>query len=141
MNETDEGKIIAMAVSGAGSRVFRNNVAQGVVGDVLWIKGGPQKVTVRPGDAVVRHARVLHAGLKKGSGDWIGWTPVLITPEMVGLTVLVFTSLEIKRRTTPTPEQKTWRTVIVEGGGIAGVVHNAVEALDLIRSFPGACRP
>jgi ribosomal protein S19 len=37
-------------------------------------------------------------GLCKGSADLIGWKRVTVTPEMVGSTVAVFTSIEVKTR-------------------------------------------
>ena len=41
--------------------------------------------------------RVVQAGLEiNGSGDGIGWFPVIITPEMVGKKVAVFLSVETK---------------------------------------------
>ncbi len=125
-----------LAASAEGAQLFRNNVAQAVVGKVLWIKGGEQSVTVRPGDAVVRNARVLHAGLFEGSGDLIGQTPVLITPDLVGRTFGVFTSLEAKFNTgKPTTEQKTWAKGVRAGGGFAGTAYTVGEAVALVRMW------
>lgn len=120
------------ALAQAGATVFRNNVAQAVVGRIVWIR---EACTVRlqPGDAVVRNARVLHAGLMKGSGDLIGWTEVVVTPEMVGRTVAIFTSVEAKSGSgRSTPDQVKWRENVRRAGGFAGEARNDVDALSII---------
>lgn len=125
-------KTIWAALSEAGATVFRNNVALAAVGKITWIK---QAGTCRvlPGDAVVRNARVLHAGLFKGSGDLIGWTEVVVTPEMVGKTVAIFTSVEAKDGTgKSSTEQRTWRDNVVKAGGFAGEARCEVDALRII---------
>jgi len=60
------------------------------------------------------------------SHDLIGWTRVVITPEMVGQTVAVFTSIECKRegwKPNPTDKreqaQRTWAEAVTLAGGIA----------------------
>jgi hypothetical protein len=133
---SDTMKRIMLAASAERSTVFRNNQAEGVVGDPrVWIKQ-EQAITVRPGDVVVRNARVLHAGLHVGSGDLIGWTPLLITEAWVGRTVPVFTSLEAKSGTGALePAQKNWRRVILAAGGIAGAAYSPAEAVELIRAY------
>lgn len=142
MTEIDEMRRTMLALSKEGVRIFRNNVAQGVVGaPIVWVRteAQAQSVAVRPGDAVVRHARVLHAGLFKGSHDLIGWTPVEITPAMVGRSLPVFTSVEQKfGRGVLTPEQMQWGSVIEGAGGLVGVVYSADQAVDLVRKFRGA---
>ena len=120
------------ALSEAGATVFRNNVALGAVGKISWIKQAGT-CRVQPGDAVVRNARVLHAGLFKGSGDLIGWTEVVVTPEMVGQTVAIFTSVEAKDGTgRSSTEQKTWRDNVKAAGGFAGEARNAIDARNII---------
>lgn len=138
MSEVDQMRLMQMALSEAGVTVFRNNVAQGVVGRVQWIKGASsQSVTVRPGDAVVRGARVLHAGLFKGSSDLVGWDSMIITPDMVGRPIAAFVSIEAKKRNEFEDGQKKWLAAVANAGGISGVAHNAAEALDLVRKFRG----
>ena len=73
MKETPLLNPIAIAATKYGSRLFRNNIGVAQYGE----------------------ARVKY-GLRPGSGDLIGWTPVTITQEMVGATVAVFTSVEVK---------------------------------------------
>jgi hypothetical protein len=139
MSSTDHMKTIMLAASAAGATIFRNNVAQGVVSNsITWIKGREQSVTVRPGDAVVRGAREVHAGLFEGSADLIGWTPIVITPDMVGRTVAVFTSIEAKSGTGRLEtDQKTWMRNVLAAGGLAGEGRDPETAARLIRDFKG----
>lgn len=55
-------------------------------------------------------------------GDRIGWTEVVITPEMVGKTVAVFTNIEVKgdgdRLKTG---QVRWHDFVLEHGGISEI--------------------
>lgn len=136
MTEINEMRRMMVAVARLGTRIFRHNVAQGVVGNrIVWIKS-EQRVVVRPGDAIVRGARVLHAGLVVGGSDLLGYTPVKITPEMVGMTVAVFTAIEAKDKTKLTDEQGRFIDQVNACGGIAGVAHSPDDAEALVRKYP-----
>lgn len=135
MSEQNIMRSIMVAVSRAGARVFRNNVAMAWVGE--WKRYvSPTKVTVGPGDVVIRNARPLHAGLCEGSSDLIGITPVVVRPDHVGQKLGVFTALEVK---TPeghvTPEQANFVEQISLAGGIAGIARSDDEALALLGKF------
>jgi len=82
-----------------GAKMFRNNVGGAYTQDGTWIT----------------------FGLHKGSSDTIGWTPVVITQEMVGKTVAVFTSIEYKREKggRKAEDQKTWIDCLRRDGAIA----------------------
>ncbi len=60
------------------------------------------------------------------SSDLVGITPVIITPEMVGQTVGVFTSIEVKRQgwhytgTGREAAQKKWIDLVISLGGHSG---------------------
>lgn len=64
------------------------------------------------------------------SGDDVGWTPVVITPEMVGHTIAVFTNAEYKRLgfkeklhynpKTREYGQNNFNKLVRQSGGIAG---------------------
>jgi len=127
---------IMMALSKAGCRIFRNNVAMAWVGNGKAERGAGKPMYVGPHDVVIRNARPLHAGLHKGSGDLIGWMPTLITPDMVGSTVAVFVSPEIKTQTgRASADQKTWIDAVNRDGGRAGIARSAAEAVEI------ACKP
>jgi len=79
-----------------------------------------------------RTGRLVTFGLARGSADLIGWRTVVVTPDMVGQRLAVFTSIEVK---TPTgrirPEQQAWLGVVQKAGGIGGVVRSVGDALQI----------
>ena len=80
-----------------------------------------------------RTGRLVTFGLARGSADLIGWRTVVVTPEMVGQQLAVFTSIEVK---TPTgrirPEQQYWLAAVHGAGGIAGVARSVGDALRIV---------
>lgn len=82
-----------------------------------------------------RTGRLVQFGLARGSADLIGWRTIVITPEMVGQRIAVFTSLEIK---TPTGRvdhlQRHWLQAVEQAGGIAGVARSVGDALRIIET-------
>lgn len=80
-----------------------------------------------------RTGRMVQFGLARGSADLIGWRTLVVTPEMVGQRIAVFTSLEIK---TPTgrlaPAQRHWLQAVEQAGGIAGVARSVGDALRIV---------
>jgi hypothetical protein len=74
------------------------------------------------------------------SSDLIGVTPVVITPDMVGQTLGVFTALEIKPsgwHLTPGDKrggaQANFHRIVREAGGYAGFVTDPADILGIIR--------
>jgi len=119
MSEKEVMNPLLLRASKSGHRWFRQNVGLGWVGKML---------SNRAGTVTLANARPLHAGLCTGSGDIIGWTCREITPDMVGQTVAVFTSVEIKRgRTATTEEQAAFCKAVREAGGIAGIIRTVEE--------------
>lgn len=119
---------IHLAVSQLGVRLFRNNVAKAWIGKSIRFQS-TKTVTVEKGDVLIKNARRLNAGLCVGSSDLIGWTPVTITPEMVGETVAVFTGVEVKTPTGKlTKDQKRFLNAVELAGGI-GLVGRDAEAV------------
>lgn len=82
-----------------------------------------------------RTGRLVTFGLARGSADLIGWRTVVVTPEMVGQRIAVFTSLEIK---TPSgrvaPAQQHWLQAVRTAGGIAGIARSVRDSEDIVRS-------
>ena len=79
------------------------------------------------------------------SSDEIGFTPVLITPEMVGKTIPVFTALEIKtdkfkikdnyREGSREAAQLKFINIIKEAGGLAGFARNSGDVDQIIQEY------
>jgi hypothetical protein len=75
-------------------------------------------------------------GLAPGSADLIGWQSVKITADMVGKTVAVFLSIEVKSETgTARPEQKAWAACVQKMGGLAGVAKSVEDAEKILCSM------
>lgn len=98
--QVDFMRELQMAASESGDRLFRNNV----------------------GSARAADGRYLTYGLCKGSGDLIGWKRITITPAMVGKTVAVLWSVEVKAKNgRESHEQAIWREIVDKAGGIAEI--------------------
>lgn len=123
--EADITNPILTGASNFGARLFRQNTGLGWVGKI--IRKTAAAITIE-------NPRPLHAGLCKGSSDIIGWTPRVITPEMVGQTVAVFTAFEVKTDgVATTKEQGAFVGAVRDAGGIAAIVRSVDEALDLLK--------
>lgn len=127
MKEGNISNLILLAVSKVGSRMFRNNTGVG------W-QGETKRTTT--GGLIIDSPRPLRAGLCTGSSDLIGWTPVEITPDMVGRKMAIFTAVEVKKNSGRTSKaQLNFMNRIILDGGIAGVATNEVQAVKLIQNF------
>ena len=115
--ETDLQQRIRLAVgTRADTRLFRNQV--GSLPDP-------------------RTGRLVTFGLARGSADLIGWRSIVVTPDMVGRRIAVFTSIEVK---TPTgrvrPEQQAWLGVVRGAGGIASIARSVTDAELALSNLP-----
>ncbi len=107
MSEMDLLREIQVAMSGFGCRLLRNN----------------------NGVAMNSQGRPVRFGLGVGSSDLIGWTPVVITPQMVGKTLAVFTAAEVKAsRGKLTDDQANFLAAVDAAGGIA-VMAKTIESV------------
>ena len=94
------------------TRLFRNNVG------VLQDKRGQY---------------VKYGVANPGGSDLIGWTSVIVTPDMVGKPIAVFTGVETKSgRNKPTDEQLLFIAAVNAAGGRAGVAYSVEEAMKII---------
>lgn len=131
MAEVDLMRHLMKHATRLGARLFRQQVGQGWIGKAIQFKY-PGTVEVRPGDVLIRKARPFHAGVP-GMSDTGGWTPVVITPEMVGSTLAVVLQAEIKENGRPTPEQLNWIEAVRAAGGRAGIARNEEDLEAIIR--------
>ena len=132
MRETNIQKLIMLAVSKAGTKIFRNNTGKAWIGESEVIRK-PGVRYLDKGDVVVKNARRFHAGLCKGSSDLIGWTPREISPNDVGKIIAVFTALEIKTKSGRLrSDQSNFLQLLEQAGGIAVVARSEEEALAAI---------
>lgn len=114
MRESHLRKLVQLALTGMGARLFRNNVG----------------LAHYPDGSTVRY------GLCVGSSDLIGWTSVTITPDMVGRRVAVFTALELKTgKQTTTEAQDRFLARVREAGGIAGEARDPDQAARAVRDW------
>ncbi len=98
MKESDIMRLIQMKASALGARLFRNNVGalQNIQG--MWVK----------------------FGLGVGTSDLIGWRTRVITTDMVGKSVAIFTAIEVKSQAGKlTAEQRDFLAAVRASGGIA----------------------
>lgn len=112
MSEAPIMRRIQLELAKYGLRLFRNNV--GMLTDAAGNK--------------VRY------GLCNGSSDLIGLTPVVITPEMVGRRVAIFTAIEVKDKTKLTAEQQNFINFVLSAGGIAFKANSEAEAVKLYKT-------
>jgi hypothetical protein len=97
-------------------RLFRINAGMGWAGTV--VKRTPRMI-------ILENPRPFH-GAPVGWPDLTGWTEVIITPDMVGQSVAVFTAEEVKagtQRIKKGSRQDDFREIIGRMGGIHRVIN------------------
>lgn len=125
-------------VSGVRVALFRVNTGK------AYVSGGGSVVFLPDGSAVVPNARPITLGFGMpdgspvtGSPDLDGWTSVVVTPEMVGLRVAIFTAIETKASSGghKREEQKKFVQRVITDGGIAGFAKSPEEASLVVNEF------
>jgi len=90
--------------------LFRNNTGTAYQG----------KRAVYNNRQVITEPRPIAFGLCVGSSDLIGWTEIVVTPDMVGQKIAIFTAVEVKNeKGRATKEQLKFLQVVKNAGGIA----------------------
>lgn len=122
-----------LAALGSGpQRLWRNNVGTGWTGQATRVTAGNVRalaVGLRPGDVVIRGARVLHSGLCVGSSDLIGYR----VQEINGQRVARFAAVEVKSaKGRPSTEQQAFIAKVRADGGLAGIARSVEEAAAIL---------
>lgn len=115
-----ETAIVKMAhdiMERVGFRMYRNNIGQVRYPSGNWVRFGV---------------------CNPGGSDLIGWASVIITPDMVGQRVAIFTAAECKTDVGKLmPDQVKFLDSVRAAGGIAGVVRDYNEAVMLHPNING----
>lgn len=120
MNETELQKLIQLEASKRGIRLWRNNMGATYDQTGRFIRYG-----------LANESAAVNKVLK--SGDLIGITPKIISPDDIGHTVGVFTSIEVKRPGWQyrghgrEPAQQAWANLVLSLGGIAKIIASVEE--------------
>jgi hypothetical protein len=78
--------------------------------------------------------RSVRTGLCVGSSDLIGFTSKIITPDMVGQKVAIFTAIEVKTTKGKISDtQYNFINLVANYGGISSIVRSVDAALDVLK--------
>lgn len=136
MSEIDLMRHLMKQATRLGARLFRQNTGMGWIGKAIRIER-TQTISVGPGDVVIRKARPFHTGFD-GWSDLGGWSPLVVTADMIGATIAVYTQAEIKENARPTQEQLDWIAAVNRAGGRAGIARNEADLAAIINRTPSA---
>ena len=129
--EKDVERTLILHASQCGSVIFKNEVGAAWQGEI------DRNNSVIPQRIVLKNCRRVTYGLCTGSSDLIGWTPVTVTPDMVGKKIAVFTAVEVKKnkfgKYRATEEQKHFISAVQANGGIAGVADCKADLERILR--------
>lgn len=118
-----------------GSKVFRLNTGK------AWAGRGQRQ---SDGSVLIEYAQPVTLGFGlpngdpvRGASDLIGWTPMVITPDMVGMRVAVFTAGEAKpaKGGTTSEDQERFIAQLRADGGIAGVVRTPTDVRGILHEW------
>lgn len=138
-SESNVQRMVWVAVA-ATTILFRVNTGR------AWLSGmGPAGVRkLTDGSVHIQAARPIALGFSntsgepvKGTSDLNGWTSVVITPDMVGCRVAVYTAIETKRSKggVTSDDQAKFIKLVREAGGIAGVANSADAAREIVAGY------
>lgn len=126
---------IREAASKIGARLFVMTTGKFWQGQIVFTakkRGGVTKI-LEEGDIIIRNPRLVSVGFE-GLSDLLGGSPVTITPEMVGQTLLVVCAVEVKAgNDKPRPKQPEFVAFIKKAGGRAGFARSIDDALKICR--------
>ena len=118
--------------------LFRSNSGK------AWLSGAGPARRLDDGSVLVPAARPMALGLALASGDTVpglgdltGWTDVVITPDMVGRRLPVFTSIECKASSggRKRDNQINFVRQVQQAGGIAGFAASDRQAHEIIDAW------
>ena len=113
MSESALLRVLMLAAPAMGARLLRNN--NGVLQDI--------------------RGNYVKYGLGVGSSDLIGWTETLITQDIVGRTVAIFTAIEAKMPGNgPSDAQRKFIAAVLRAGGIAAVAYSSKDVQHAIQA-------
>jgi hypothetical protein len=125
LKENPIQKRVWLKASELGLKLFRINVGTGWTSNKTFQVPRPGQYFCDKGDVILRQAWPFSTGAPKGYPDLSGYTPVIITEDMVGKTIAVYTSFEVKTKTGAVrPEQKTFYLNAKQAGAIAGILRS-----------------
>lgn len=135
---TDLTHKIMLAVSPLGCTMFKN--VRGGAYPIQSVKPLLSAIARKAWSSLARIARNIHpimTGLGvNGSSDLIGGTKKIITQEMVGTQVLIFTAMEVKTENdTLKPDQRDFLAFVLSAGGYAGVARSPEDAKKIIEQI------
>lgn len=108
------------------SILFRNDNGMGFVGNNIRYASKDTIIKLKKGEYVLINPKKIKYGLYKGSGDLIGWTEKIITKDMIGKKVAVFTSIEAKTKGDRiSKDQIKWDKNVNNSGGISKVCYES----------------
>lgn len=114
MKESNVQKLVLLQASAQGSTLWRNNTGAYTTKEGYFLRYG--------------------IPLTGGGSDLIGITPVIITDDMVGKTLGVFTAVEVKTKTgKPTKKQLEFIVFVKSKGGFAGVARTQEDVKNIIK--------
>lgn len=115
--------------------LYRANVGRGYQGEGKPFKTPyPITVNMNPGDVLLRNGRPFDTGLPPGFSDLLGGVPVVITPDMVGSTVMVSAFVEVKNLTGSARDlQISFINAMRAAGARAGFARSVDDARNIIK--------
>ncbi len=117
MSESSLLQDIISKFSRGDVRLFRNNCGMAYYGKIISNKN--RKLII------VNPTRVVYGLAGKGSSDLIGWKSVIITPDMIGEKLAIFTAIEVKsQKGRLSPAQLNFINQVNLVGGIACVARD-----------------
>ena len=109
------------------------------IGKEIQVDLSPTTVLFRNNQGVAKHVAkdgkiyFVKYGVAPGGADYLGWSKVVITPEMVGKTVAIFTAIETKQDGKKgIKEQIDFINAVLENGGYAGIATDIQSARKIV---------
>lgn len=146
MREGNVQRGIWEALSALG-RFFKSAAVRVVVWrlntGIAWVGAG-KPIRNKDGSVTLAAARPITLGFGMvdgkpvvGASDLCGLTSIIVTPEMVGTRVAVFTAIEAKRESggKKSDDQKDFVQFVRDAGGIAGFANTPAVAQSIVTDY------